>query len=192
VVQAQRKLGRFLIGGAGGLILRQLSGQFGVVDKAILHLGKGGKKLSIGTYCTDLEDYTFFSEWDAYFDKDVYIGGNNVDDFVIETGTSGIWTYEKWASGKAVCWGTTTKKPINFDGHWATDVWYAGLQETFPNIFVETPSYASVNTLSAIHLFGNCLQAVNKENIAWYSFAFQSSAVELEIEYMIEATGRWK
>ena len=27
-------------------------------------------------------------------------------DYVIEEGTSGIWTYRKWASGIAECWGT--------------------------------------------------------------------------------------
>lgn len=26
-------------------------------------------------------------------------------DYIVEQGTSGIWTWEKWASGKAVCWG---------------------------------------------------------------------------------------
>lgn len=29
---------------------------------------------------------------------------NNVD-YIIEEGASGIWTYRKWASGKAECWG---------------------------------------------------------------------------------------
>lgn len=28
-----------------------------------------------------------------------------IADYVIETGTSGIWTYRKWASGIAECWG---------------------------------------------------------------------------------------
>lgn len=28
-------------------------------------------------------------------------------DYIVERGTSGIWTYEKWASGKAVCWGVS-------------------------------------------------------------------------------------
>lgn len=28
-------------------------------------------------------------------------------DYIIEQGTSGIWTYRKWASGLAECWGTT-------------------------------------------------------------------------------------
>lgn len=29
-------------------------------------------------------------------------------DYIVEEGTSGIWTYRKWASGKAECWGATT------------------------------------------------------------------------------------
>lgn len=27
------------------------------------------------------------------------------DDYIVETGTNGIWTYEKWSSGKVKCWG---------------------------------------------------------------------------------------
>ena len=27
-------------------------------------------------------------------------------DYIVEQGTSGIWTYRKWASGIAECWGT--------------------------------------------------------------------------------------
>lgn len=40
-----------------------------------LHLGKGGKNVSVGTYCDYSKDYTFYSEWDAYFDKDVNVFG---------------------------------------------------------------------------------------------------------------------
>ena len=29
-------------------------------------------------------------------------------DYVVEQGTSGIWTYRKWNSGIAECWGTKT------------------------------------------------------------------------------------
>ena len=28
-------------------------------------------------------------------------------DYIVEQGTSGRWTYEKWNSGKAACWGTS-------------------------------------------------------------------------------------
>ena len=41
-----------------------------------LHLGKGGKNVSIGTYCDYSEERTFFSEWKAIFDKDVVVGGD--------------------------------------------------------------------------------------------------------------------
>ena len=29
-------------------------------------------------------------------------------DYITDTGTSDIWTWEKWASGKAECWGYDT------------------------------------------------------------------------------------
>ena len=33
---------------------------------------------------------------------------NTIKDYVVETGTSGIWTYRKWNSGIAECWGIYT------------------------------------------------------------------------------------
>lgn len=69
-----------------------------------LHLGKGGKNVSIGTYCDYSEERTFYSDWKAIFDKEVVIGGMQVVDHIVEKGTSGIWTYEKMASGIAKCW----------------------------------------------------------------------------------------
>lgn len=73
-----------------------------------LHLGKGGKNVSIGTYCNYSKEHTFYSAWDAYFDKDIYVGDNKIVDFIVEQGESGIWTYRKWASGIAECWGRLT------------------------------------------------------------------------------------
>lgn len=32
---------------------------------------------------------------------------SNIADFIIEQGTSGIWTYRKWNSGVAECWGVS-------------------------------------------------------------------------------------
>jgi hypothetical protein len=34
-----------------------------------LHLGKGGKNVSVGTYCDYSQDYTFYSDWVGIFDK---------------------------------------------------------------------------------------------------------------------------
>ena len=73
-----------------------------------LHLGKGGKNVSVGTYCDYSEDYTFYSEWKAIFDKDVYIKGMKVSNHVIEEGTNGAWKYRKWKDGTAELWGKLT------------------------------------------------------------------------------------
>lgn len=34
-----------------------------------------------------------------------------ISDYVVEQGTSGIWTYQKWNSGVAKCWGRITQNP---------------------------------------------------------------------------------
>ena len=36
-----------------------------------------------------------------------YLHTGDVKDYIIASGTSGIWTYRKWASGQAECWCTT-------------------------------------------------------------------------------------
>ena len=48
----------------------------------------------------------------AKFSGDVFISSNKVDDYIIERGTSGIWTYEKWASGKVELWGKNTVNTV--------------------------------------------------------------------------------
>lgn len=63
-----------------------------------------------------------------------------IADYVVEYGTSGIWTYRKWASGIAECWGVITTTIT----HW--DAW-SGLYEgkpvskaSFPTgLFIDTP-----------------------------------------------------
>lgn len=44
---------------------------------------------------------------DFSFHVPVSIQGNPLADFVVEQGTSGVWTYKKWASGIAECSGNT-------------------------------------------------------------------------------------
>lgn len=46
-----------------------------------------------------------WGENDFNFNVPVKIQGAQIADFVVQEGTSGIWTYRKWNSGKAECWG---------------------------------------------------------------------------------------
>lgn len=53
------------------------------------------------TYGTESPDKdTVGQVYLQYYDTDPEV------DYVVESGVNGIWTYQKWHSGKAMCWGT--------------------------------------------------------------------------------------
>ena len=92
-------------------------------------------------YLTPTEDMTTQEVDD--FVSELDIGGSNgtAVDLVIEEGTSGIWTYRKWSSGKSECWGsvsTSTSYAV-----WVSPIYYGSTycpQQTFPSgLFVATP-----------------------------------------------------
>lgn len=41
-------------------------------------------------------------------------------DYIVEQGTSGIWTYRKWYSGAAECWGTTEQATASISVAWGS------------------------------------------------------------------------
>lgn len=43
---------------------------------------------------------------------------NTMSDYVISQGTSGIWTYRKWVSGIAECWGTYVNNEVIMNVTW--------------------------------------------------------------------------
>ena len=56
-----------------------------------LHLGAGGKNVSVGTYCDYSEDYTFRSVWKAIFEDEVHLKGRiyvdgeqSLEDYIME------------------------------------------------------------------------------------------------------------
>jgi hypothetical protein len=56
-----------------------------------LHLGKGGKNVSIGTYCDYSEERTFYSDWKAIFGGGVCIGDSNttLKDYILSVVNEG-------------------------------------------------------------------------------------------------------
>lgn len=55
---------------------------------------------------------------DFSFNVPISIMGEPVADYVIENGTKGIWTYRKWHSGMAECWGTSAVVEADCSGTW--------------------------------------------------------------------------
>lgn len=76
----------------------------------------------------------------AHFEEGVKIG-DSVIDYTVERDTDDIWTYEKWASGKAVCWGKRTISNIKIEQAWGSLYKSNSLfAEEYPkNLFIDIP-----------------------------------------------------
>lgn len=75
----------------------------------------------------------------ATFIKQIAYKLGLIADYVVEQGTSGIWTYEKWNSGKAVCWGTKTGNLSGISTYFNFPL-YAFTDVAFPSsLFIEPP-----------------------------------------------------
>lgn len=106
-------------------------------EDVALHLGKGGKNVSVGSYCDYSEEYTFHSEWDCKFDKNLSVGGS-INNAYIRV---------------ARIWGTNTiRLQSRFDA-WGGD---GGSRQSF---FVIGCTY-----LGPIR---GVISVNNKDNVAW-------------------------
>lgn len=71
------------------------------------------------------------------FLRGIKIDGVQIADYIIENGTSGNWTYRKWASGIAECWGTMefscNLEPVE------TPIYYASGSASLPFAYTTDP-----------------------------------------------------
>lgn len=123
-----------------------------------------------------------------------------VSDFIIESGTSGIWAWRKWYSGVAECWGASAF-PIGADDMTRDgNIYYADSNVAFPTgLFASTPTDVQISP-------GNCtINGVETNNDFWVGKAFitdkmlckyrvyrTANSPEAVYRINIHATGRWK
>lgn len=83
----------------------------------------------------------YWNDEKAVFNVPVSIEGQPVNDFVVDQGSSGIWSYRLWNSGKAECWGRVTKSLI-LNKAWGS--MYIGTttfeRVSYPFVFMSTPT----------------------------------------------------
>lgn len=114
-------------------------------------------------------------------------------DYIVEQGTDGAWTYRKWASGIAECWGTVTET-LSITGGWGS--WYI---ESFPKkpfpsgLFNAPPAYVNAQGKGDGNIFVTMqMEAPTKdETPRWYLARGQSDASNSRTLY-VRAIGRWK
>ena len=113
-------------------------------------------------------------------------------DSIVAQGTSGIWTWEKWASGKAICWANPVFESITIDIQEIVSGFYTGIAPAlmYPFSFAEPPAvFATVNTMAYEYVTVESKTTGATGNIYIRSmYEEQDVAVPLKI-YVV---GRWE
>ena len=112
-------------------------------------------------------------------------------DFIVEEGTSGIWTYRKWNSGIAECWGnwegriTEYAQPMSGLHAYSTSVY-------FPFTFTEKPMVSYTAGAGDAFAWAGAITAssITTTYVNCYCVSTINGTQTLRIH--IDARGRWK
>lgn len=143
------------------------------------------------------EEYVrYYNHWNsspAWTDW-VMIGGV---DCIVERGTSGIWRYEKWRSGKAECWGKTT-----VTGTFTTarnSVYAIDTLDTtsanFPSsLFNTTPAFCNVTgqNASTWNFPVGFVYSLSSSSVSFFPVMTGKIQTSATFTYYIHAIGTWK
>ena len=120
-----------------------------------------------------------------------------IGDWIVETGTEGIWTWRKWNSGLAECWGTHVESGIMNTSWGSLYTCQLNSQVAYPFTFVERPKeFATAHPDSgACWIYsesgGNGLNTTTHS--AKYSVARPSSTTSAStLSVDIKVVGKWK
>lgn len=116
-------------------------------------------------------------------------------DRIVEIGTSGIWTYRKWASGIVECWGTQSYSNISVSTAWGSVYESAGQKLTFPaGLFTAAPEYCSItygggsSAALSIEPYG----LPTKTDTQTFCLTRASADTITNAKVQVHAIGRWK
>lgn len=113
-------------------------------------------------------------------------------DYVVETGTSGNWTYQKWNSGIAECWSNNLIDQVAFNTAIGALYW-DGQKRTlnYPNgLFVGSPVVnLSAFGLGSSIIIGGSYES-NQNTIYYWLNCYQQTTKNVAVEVI--AKGRWK
>ena len=120
-------------------------------------------------------------------------------DYIVERGTEGIWTYEKWHSGKSVCWGTLVQEVTSWNQDGSLYTAATAVRAMYPSeLFKERPMlFVTADGTTAdgygFSIFGVRLSLGATYAQTPYMTVFRSSnGTAQKIPIYIMAIGTWK
>lgn len=127
----------------------------------------------------------------VYFVRDGIPTPSTLADYVVEQGTDGIWTYRKWNSGIAECWGQTSVASRQYaanGGYYnVTENLPSGLFNASPNIVIASGRIATVVQTDIGFTSPNDANVIQTYLINRNSSAVTQAGV---VYWMVK--GRWK
>lgn len=121
--------------------------------------------------------------------KDICLKLGMVSDYVVETGTSGIWNYRKWASGTAECWCFYASKMTQYCSA-LSGYGYALKLDFPPGFFIDSPV-----TDYAVKIGNGFSTPAGARSYAEYASLLSISNVgtsNVDTGWNVHAIGRWK
>jgi hypothetical protein len=110
-------------------------------------------------------------------------------DYVVEQGTSGNWTYRKWNSGIAECFGYISLDTVSVSA--VGNVYRGNVSVSLPAIFNDIPSNTHItngNPLSSV--IGINSRALDASTLSAYVWKATSGSVAVYASFHI--IGTWK
>jgi hypothetical protein len=154
-----------------------------------------GKGVAFGKVATrdgfDCAMAAYFSG-PAAFSGGVTVGGTALADFVVAQGTSGFWTYRKWNSGLAECWG---RQLYTMDVTSAWGVLFEGtiVEESFPvGLFVDTPTTVLAGAAYNYAVMLEYMGAGDKTKTPQWCAVRPNSMPGVSFYMTYHSVGRWK
>ena len=126
------------------------------------------------------------------FVDDLDAQGANLADYVVEQGTSGIWTYRKWNSGIAECWGRYSASTA-ISTAWGS-IYYGSVNlPNYPFSFTALPSrHATLDTAGGLAwIVPNSSNTTVSNPGGMFVFSAGSNA-SVGCNISVYAIGRWK
>nr|DAK64821.1 MAG TPA: hypothetical protein [Caudoviricetes sp.] len=122
-----------------------------------------------------------------------FVGNALKVDYIVEEGTAGIWTYRKWNSGIAECWGTYNFGPLSITSPWGglrvTDVNSILIQHPFT--FKEVLFSEARATGNNIVIFGS-IHVWSATTTTYCTLVSFDAMTNITGTIAVHVKGRWK
>lgn len=110
-----------------------------------------------------------------------------IDDYVIESGISGIWEYKKWHSGKRECTGRATAVSYGNGTAWVGGSYHLTEQIEFPSgLFQNAPKISAIEANAVLTMI--CGSVSTPQGVSFYIFNGQSAAGSVALDITARGT----